>query len=46
MGREDVDDAAAHRQLAALFDQRHARVARGDELRDELVAVDPLADGE
>ena len=36
----DVDDRAAHRELAARFDLVLAPVAHRDELLDELVAVD------
>ena len=41
--REDVDDRAAHRDLAAVLDLVLAAVAGGDEPRDELVAVDLVA---
>jgi hypothetical protein len=43
--REQVDDAAAHRDFAALLDHRLARVARTDQPGDECVAVDRLAEG-
>ena len=36
-GREDVEDAAAHRQLAAALDQVVALVAQLDEPRDQIV---------
>jgi hypothetical protein len=42
--REHVEDAAAHRDLAALLDERHPRIARADQRRDERVAVDRLAE--
>ena len=42
-GREDVDDRAAHRHLAAVLDLLLAAVAGADELGDELVAVALLA---
>ncbi len=44
--REDVHDAAAHRHFAAFLDERHPRIARSDQLGDERIAIDPLADVE
>jgi hypothetical protein len=41
---EEVENAAAHRQLAALFHQGHARVARRQERLDQGVAVHALPD--
>ncbi|CAM5624032.1 hypothetical protein SGRIM128S_05365 [Streptomyces griseomycini] len=41
-GREHVEDAAAHRELAALLDQLHARVRGGGERLDDLVQVGAL----
>ena len=41
--RVDVDDRAAHRDLAARLDLVLAPVAAGDERLDQLVAVDPPA---
>ena len=41
--REDVEDAAAHAEVAAVLDQRHAPVAPVDELLGERVAVDLVA---
>ncbi len=37
-GREDVEDVAAHRELAAIADALDARVAGRDERRDGVVA--------
>ena len=42
--REDVDDRAAHRDLAAMLDLILTAVARVHEAADELVAVAALAD--
>ena len=42
LGREEVDDAAAHRELAALLDERLARVAGEGEGRDQRVALEAL----
>jgi hypothetical protein len=39
---EQVEDAASHGQLAALFDERHPRIARGDQRLDQRVAIDGL----
>ncbi len=44
LGREDIEDAAAHRQLAALLDERHAGVAGAEKRLDQHVAVDGLPD--
>ncbi|CAM5230959.1 hypothetical protein SALBM217S_03461 [Streptomyces griseoloalbus] len=41
-GREDVQDAAAYGELAALLDQLHARVRGGGEGLDDLVEVRAL----
>ena len=41
--RVDVDDRAAHRDLAPRLHLVLAPVAAGDEPRDELVAVDLVA---
>ena len=41
-GREDVQDAAAHGELAALLDQLHAGVRGGRERLDDLVQVGGL----
>jgi hypothetical protein len=38
-GREDVEDAAAQRELPDALDERRARVARADELFGQLVQV-------
>ena len=40
----DVEDAAAHRELAGLLHDRHARVAGGHQRLDEDVAIEGLAD--
>ncbi len=45
-GREDVDDAAAHRELAALLDQVDAGVRRVGEPSYDVVEVGAVADGE
>ena len=42
--RIQIEDAAAHGELAPLLDQRHARVARGHQRLDQRVAVDHLPD--
>ena len=42
-GRVDVDDRAAHRELAARFDLVLAPVAHRDEPLDELVAIEARA---
>ena len=42
MGRKHVEDPAAHGELAALLDERHPRITRADQRRDERVAVDRL----
>ena len=39
-GREDVDDVAAHRELAAIADALDALVAGRDERRDGVVALE------
>ena len=45
-GREDVEDAAADGELAALLDQVHAGVRRVGERRDDVVELDLLAGDE
>ena len=42
-GREDVDDVAAHAELAAVLDQRRAVITPTLQARGESVAVDVLA---
>src|SRR5262249_40789888 len=42
-GRENVEDEAAHREGAGVLDDRHARVAGGDEASDHLLAVAGVA---
>ena len=42
-GRVDVEDAAAHGELAAVLDLLDALVAGGDELAGDLVEVDEVA---
>ena len=44
--RVDVEDAAAHRELAAVLDLVDALVARGDEVARDLVEVDEVADAQ
>ena len=44
LGREEIEDAPAHGELASLLDQRLTRVAGGDQLSDEGVPIDRLAD--
>ena len=41
--REDVEQPAAHRELAALLDLVDALVARGDEVAGGLLEVEQLA---
>jgi hypothetical protein len=41
--REDVEDAATHAEVAAVFDERHAAVAPIVELRGQRVEVDLVA---
>ncbi len=41
--REDVDQPAAHAELAAVLDDRHAQVAPRDQVLRELLGVDLVA---
>jgi hypothetical protein len=46
MGREDVENAASNGEFAPLLDERHPRVARGNQGFDERITVGDLADFE
>jgi hypothetical protein len=46
MGWKDVEDAAAHGEFAAFFDERHPRVSRPNQGRDERIPIRSFFEGQ